>query len=69
MAIIAYILFFVPLLTGDPAKGGQISTAGAVGMLQINTTTYNKIGDHFVSFETVSKGTLYLKGVKFTVVP
>jgi hypothetical protein len=54
---------------GDPAKDGQISTAGAMGVLKINTTTYNEIGDHFVSFEAVSKGKLYRKGVKFTVVP
>jgi len=50
---------------GDPAKDGQIVTAGAVGVLQINTTTYNEIGEHFVSFEAVSKGTLYRKSVKF----
>jgi hypothetical protein len=52
---------------GDPAKDGQIVTAGAVGVLQINTTTYNEIGDHFVSFEAVSKGTLYRKSVKSKV--
>jgi hypothetical protein len=53
---------------GDPAKDGQIDTGkAAVGVLQINTTTYNEIGDHFVSFEAVSKGTLYRKSVRFTV--
>jgi len=53
---------------GDPAKDGQIDTGGAaMGVLQINTTTYNEIGDHFVSLEAVSKGTLYRKSVKFEV--
>jgi hypothetical protein len=51
---------------GDPAKDGQIDTGRtAMGVLQINATTYNEIGEHFVSFEAVSKGTLYRKSVKF----
>ena len=53
---------------GDPAKDGQIDTGhAAMGVLQINTTTYSGIGEHFVSFEAVSKGTLYRKSVKFEV--
>ena len=55
---------------GDPAKDGQIDTGKtAMGMLQINTTTYNEIGDHSVSFEVASRGKMYRNGVKFTVVP
>jgi len=54
---------------GDPAKNGQIDTGrAAMGVLQIKTTTYNEIGEHFVSLEAVSKGTMYRKSVKFTVV-
>ena len=54
---------------GDPAKDGQIDTGrAAMGVLQIKTTTYSEIGDHFVSLEAVSKGTMYRKSVKFTVV-
>jgi hypothetical protein len=54
---------------GDPAKNGQIDTGrAAMGVLQIKTTTYSEIGEHFVSLEAVSKGTMYRKSVKFTVV-